>query len=199
MKVLREVADRVAVWTYLSHEDRYKGTLRSIRTTLSLDGDIVPTLSAGEIIAVVERGEFDNAEYGHAVALTCRVLASRKWTEREFTSAELGGVQTVLSDGGLPALGAFVPGKPGPASALLDGWRDFLRLPQVATEAGGHAAIVAKLQAEMPIGWIMLREEDHPMGRLVIADGRHRLFAVLDVAAATGERRALVLYGDRRS
>jgi hypothetical protein len=41
-------------------------------------------------------------------------------------------------------------------------------------------------------------EDGEPPTRTVVADGRHRLFAVLDVAEKFGPRDALVLFGERR-
>ena len=195
-KELREVPDRLAIWTYLSHEHHYKGTLASVSSVLSLEAG--PTaLPTAEILDVIAKGRFNDAEYGRAVLATVELFANRRWTERQVTSTELGAVETMLSNAGLPRRGAFVPGQAGMACALLAGWRDFLQLPNVSREATDHAAIVRKLLANESIGWIMLREEDHT-AKVVVADGRHRLFAVLDVAESHGVRNVPILYGARR-
>jgi hypothetical protein len=198
VEVLREVPDRVAIWTYLSHEHRHKGTLASIAHSLSLDAEAPTELPTNQIINVVRGGTFHDLEYGSAVFLTVQVLANRRWTERKLTSTELGAVETILPRDGLTGRGSYVPGQVGPASALLAGWLDFLEIPEVAVEAAGHAAIAKKLVASAAVGWIVLREEDHGSGKVVIADGRHRLFAVLDVAQQHGAREVLVLYGEQR-
>lgn len=161
-----------------------------------MDAERPTDLPSAEILRVVKGGTYHDAEYGRAVILTVSTFACHQWTERQATSTELGAVETVLSDGGLKARGRYVPGRKGAASDLLEGWRDFLEVPDVAEEAAGHAAIVRKLIADQPIGWIMLRK-DHGSGKVVIADGRHRLFAVLDVAEKRGERLAPVLFGER--
>lgn len=106
MRDLREVSDSFTIWTYLSHEDRYKRTLAGVRAPLSLEAAEPPNLSATDILKTLRDASFADAEYGNAVVLTCESLSGRRWTERELTSTELGGVETILPNEGLPANGA---------------------------------------------------------------------------------------------
>ena len=61
----------------------------------------------------------------------------------------------------------------------------------------GSEEPVEKLLANGPVGWIMVREEDAGHLKTVIADRRHRLLAVLDVAERHGDREVPILYGER--
>ncbi len=167
----------------------FKGSLAGVSERLGLTGAVFPDQLHGacgeaEIVAAVEEEVAAGRCHPAVLVTLAATIHGRDWTRRVVTAEELAEVQSQLPDDGLPATGHYRPGQIGPIRDLLAGWKDYLELPQGQAEHAKavHERLLRDLEADQPFSLCpIVRLEG---GARVIADGRHRLFALADRAAA---------------
>jgi hypothetical protein len=185
----RDASAVEVIWTWLAHEHRFKRTLDGAAEALVLDAiTMPPELDIDRLRMVMSAVAIACEKYRAAVLQTIEDWRTRSWTARRMKSGDLGRVFAQLPSGkGLQAGGDYVPERVGPSQQLLSGWLEYLRNcagnAQLQHEEEGHAAIIEELKAGSDVGWIIVkRRGGSAPGDCIIADGRHRLFAVLDLA-----------------
>jgi hypothetical protein len=180
VRFVRSLVTQDVLWAWLAHEHRYKQTLGSIATRLSLTATARPeSVTLPAILMVVDSELTGDPAYVEAVRLTVHDWSGYRWWEAEADASFAARVPVQLPN--------TDPKDVGGAEDRLTGWRQHLANPQHAREAADHALLLEKLENGAYIEPIIVAKSPHGY---VLKDGKHRLLAQVDHMLKTGRRPA---------